>query len=335
MPSGPGSLLVELAETSDVATVMAAASDTLRAWVGAGPVFLAAADPATGAFAGTFTFDIPGAAAEAFFQIEMSGNDVVPFHSLADMHTPVGSLLTATDGNPQSSARWREVISPLGWGDELRAAVRSQGSIWGYLCLHREQGERPFSGKDIARVTSLLPAVAAAMRRVALSEPENDAQLGTGVLLVDRDGRLVGATGSAAGWLDELGPPQPSGLPLILAGLVHLVLDRGLPVSSAVTTRTGRAGIVEVAVLESGNEPQVAVVISAAPPEHRLARLAAATGWTAREREIVTCVLRGLSTQHIADELTISPHTVQAHLTAVFAKTGLRSRRDLISRLRA
>jgi DNA-binding CsgD family transcriptional regulator len=54
---------------------------------------------------------------------------------------------------------------------------------------------------------------------------------------------------------------------------------------------------------------------------------------TARERQIVSCVLRGQATQEIATELTISPNTVQAHLTAVFAKTGLRSRRELIARL--
>jgi DNA-binding CsgD family transcriptional regulator len=45
-------------------------------------------------------------------------------------------------------------------------------------------------------------------------------------------------------------------------------------------------------------------------------------------------VLRGLSTRAIAEELAIAPSTVQAHLTSIFGKTGLRSRRELVNRLR-
>ena len=335
MPSGPGSLLVDIAETADVATVLSAATDTLRSWVGVGPVFLATADPATGGFTGTFTFDIPDAAAAAFFGLELAGQDVVRFRDLAGSSPPVDSLFAATSGHPESSARWREVISPLGWGDELRAAVRAHGAVWGYLCLHREQRERPYSAKEIARVTSLLPAVATAMRRAALASPAGCARLDTGVLLVDGHGRVAAATGSAQGWLDELDMPGPHRLPLILAGLARLVLDSGLPATSTITTRTGRVGLVDVAVLEGNAEPQVAIVISAAPPSHRLDRLAAATGLTPRERQIVSCVLRGQSTQDIAAQLTIAPSTVQAHLTSVFAKTGMRSRRELIARLQA
>jgi DNA-binding CsgD family transcriptional regulator len=119
----------------------------------------------------------------------------------------------------------------------------------------------------------------------------------------------------------------------LLAGLTGLVLESGRPSTSTVTTRTGRVGVVDAAPLQHVGEPQVVVLISAAPPGHVLERLAAASGLTVREREVASCVLAGLSTRAIADQLTISPHTVQAHLTSVFDKTGLRSRRELISRL--
>jgi DNA-binding CsgD family transcriptional regulator len=44
-------------------------------------------------------------------------------------------------------------------------------------------------------------------------------------------------------------------------------------------------------------------------------------------------VLDGLATKQLADALFISPYTVQDHLQAVFAKTDVRSRRALVSRL--
>ena len=329
----PPGLLPDIA-TADVAVVMDGITEALRSRVGAGPVFLATADPVTGAFTGAFTFDIPDDASATFFDIEMSGSDVVRFRDLARSASPVGTLFAATDGSPRSSRRWREVISTLGWGDELRAAVRTGGVTVGYLCLHREVAERPFSAREVARLSRLLPLVAGVMRRSVLPLPGDEERLETGVVLVDERGRVTGATGGAVSWLDELGRPGPGGLPLLLAGLVRTVLDRGRPASSTVTTSTGRSGVVEAALLEGSPAPQVAVVISDAPPGQRLDWLAALYGLTARECEVVSCLLRGSSTSEVARELTISPYTVQAHLTSVFAKTGLRSRRELVSQLR-
>lgn len=319
--------------TSDVATVMAAAAETLRSWVGLGPVFLASADPVTGAFTGAFTFDIPDAAAGAFYANELAGLDVVRFASLTDAVTPVDSLFAATDGEPQRSTRWREVISPLGWGDELRAAIRSDGRTWGYLCLHREAAERRFTGKDVTRLAGVLPVLAGALRRAALAAAPDHPQLDTGVIVFDRRGRMLGSTGGAAGWLAEMDTAGPGGLPLIVAGLAGHVLASGRTATSAISTRGGRAGVLEAALLDGSPEPQVVIVISAAPPPRRLDQLAAASGLTRREVQVVECVLSGRPTKVIAAELGISPFTVQAHLTAIFTKTGQRSRRELINRL--
>jgi DNA-binding CsgD family transcriptional regulator len=330
----PGALLAITTESNDVAAVMAAAAETLRAWVGLGPAFLASADPATGAFSGTFAFDIPDAAAAAFYANELSGLDVVRFSSLASAPVPVDSLFAATGGQPERSARWRDVISPLGWGDELRAAIRFDGTVWGYLCLHREAADRRFTGKDVSRLTDILPVLAGAMRRLALAAVPDDSRLDTGVILFDEQGRMIGSTGGAAAWLAELGAPGPEGLPLLVTGLARHVLASGRTATSAVTTLAGRAGVLEAALLAGAPAPQVVVVIGAAPLGRRLDQLTAASGLTPRELQVIECVLSGHSTKTIAAKLGISPWTVQAHLTSIFAKTGQRSRRDLIALLR-
>lgn len=56
-------------------------------------------------------------------------------------------------------------------------------------------------------------------------------------------------------------------------------------------------------------------------------------GLSARERDVVEHVLRGMTTQQIAAQLCLSPYTVQDHLKAVFRKTGLPSRRQLVAAL--
>jgi DNA-binding CsgD family transcriptional regulator len=44
-------------------------------------------------------------------------------------------------------------------------------------------------------------------------------------------------------------------------------------------------------------------------------------------------VPQGASTRSIAAALHLSPHTVQDHLKAIFAKLGVTSRREMISQL--
>jgi DNA-binding CsgD family transcriptional regulator len=63
-------------------------------------------------------------------------------------------------------------------------------------------------------------------------------------------------------------------------------------------------------------------------------RRASATQLTTREREIAEIALRGLPNSVIADELSLSERTVEAHLATVYRKLGVRSRGELISVLR-
>lgn len=78
----------------------------------------------------------------------------------------------------------------------------------------------------------------------------------------------------------------------------------------------------------------VAVTLEPATGDHLVGLLLLAYGITPRERAICREVLAGRSTADIAATLFISPNTVQDHLKAVFAKLGVRSRGELVARLR-
>ena len=56
-------------------------------------------------------------------------------------------------------------------------------------------------------------------------------------------------------------------------------------------------------------------------------------GLTPAQERVAALVLQGRSTREITGVLHISANTVQEHLTAVFDKVGVRSRRELAGRL--
>lgn len=52
----------------------------------------------------------------------------------------------------------------------------------------------------------------------------------------------------------------------------------------------------------------------------------AQSGLTPRELEVLRLVARGLTNAQVAQELVVTPRTVNAHLTAIYAKLGVTSR---------
>lgn len=70
--------------------------------------------------------------------------------------------------------------------------------------------------------------------------------------------------------------------------------------------------------------PQKAQRASSHPP------VPTATGYpaglSAREVEVVRLVAAGLTNAQVAEQLVISPRTVDAHLTSIYSKIGVKSR---------
>ncbi len=308
-------------------------------------VWWATSDPATLLFTQAFRQGLPDRSIPYFVGNEFLGHDVNRWTELAQDPGGVATLSGATNGDPQASARFRDLFQPLGLGDELRAVLRTGDACWGLMCLHRE-ANRPFSEADEQLVRRLAPHLAEGIR-AGLLMPGTVASAvadSPGLVILDQAGELVTATAAAQAWFAELGhdghagPPVPAEVSTA-AALLHRgdVIGRAGSGSAVprlrVRTEAGRWIVLHASWLQlaEAEDPQIAVIIEIAAPAEVATVIMQAYGLTERERTVTGLVCRGRSTGQIAAELWISPDTVQDHLKSVFDKTGVRSRREVIA----
>jgi DNA-binding CsgD family transcriptional regulator len=99
-------------------------------------------------------------------------------------------------------------------------------------------------------------------------------------------------------------------------------------------TASGRWLVLHASRLRAADtEGQIAVIFEEARPSEIAPLIVDAYGLTKREGEITRLVLRGLSTAEVSGELHITLNTVRNHFKAIFDKTGVRSRRELVGQV--
>jgi DNA-binding CsgD family transcriptional regulator len=301
--------------------------------------FVASADPETLLFTGMFADDALAPSGTLFLDNEFAERaDVNRFVDLAHARDPVASLDEVTKGDRLASGRWRDVIAPLGMGDELRAALRVDGTVWGFLCLHRS-GPTGFDTREMNLMRQVAPHIGEAFRRAVVRTIATGAvteQSQAVVLVADR---IVLAVGGSVEDLDiepiVVGAPLPPALASVVARLELLESSTDFaelpPACVRIVTKRGGLVAVHAARLRdaSGDGP-VALTLTPAVPTERASLFLAAYGLTPAQRRVASLVLQGRSTGQIVVELRISAHTVQDHLKAVFDKVGVRSRRELV-----
>nr|WP_296073990.1 response regulator transcription factor [uncultured Actinoplanes sp.] len=106
------------------------------------------------------------------------------------------------------------------------------------------------------------------------------------------------------------------------AGASGFLLKDALAADLISAVRVVAAG--EAVAAPSVTRRLIAHYLGSAPPQAAADRRLAAL--TAREREVLTLVTRGLANAEIASALTLSESTVKTHLGRVLAKLGLRDR---------
>jgi DNA-binding CsgD family transcriptional regulator len=320
----------------------------LRRVVPVDALWWATCDPATLLFTQAFRDGIPDRMIPYFVDNEFGGEDVNRWTDLAQDPDGVGTLARSTGGDLSASARYRELFEPLGLGDELRAVLRTGDDCWGLMCLHREAGGS-FSEAEVQLVKRLAPHLGAGLRTGLLIAGAGEAPAADapGLVVLDGSGELVAATSAAREWFAELRVDTGGGssVPLeVTAAAALLRRDHGADPATRdarvvprlrVRTRAGRWVVLHSSWLDDAEAgaAQIAVIVEPAAPREVAAVIMAAYGLTERERAVTGLVCRGRSTAQIAAELRISANTVQDHLKAVFDKTGVRSRREVMSRV--
>ncbi|HEX4778596.1 MAG TPA: LuxR C-terminal-related transcriptional regulator [Acidimicrobiia bacterium] len=317
----------------------------LRGIVTLDAVFFATVDPRTLLFTSGWSDAPLDEVASLFLANEYGSDDVNKFADIARAPTAARSLDMATHGDRELSARYREIMAPLGLGDELRVALRSHGAVWGVLCLHRGVAAAGFSAREIGTVVSLAPHLGTGLRHAIVLDAavRGTQRQRVGLVVLDAVTLAVESVNEAGvQLLDALRQPSTDRLadtPSIVEAVARRAVADGAngePVVPLVRCRgsDGTWLVIHASVLTRVDGPeQVAVVIEPASPADLGSFVLDAVGLTARERAVAELVLRGDSTRQIVNELRISPHTVQDHLKRVFAKVGVSSRRELVATL--
>ncbi len=260
---------------------------------------------------------------------EYAESDVNKFVELARRCTPAASLANATAGARDRSLRYREILRPSAFGDELRVSLRSGATTWGALVLLRGDGVPEFTADKAALLSAVAPFLGEGVRRALLLPCAAKVASGDGLVLFDEDGRLEAMNADAerlVGELVEVGPPG-SQLPHCIYGVAararHLASAEfatgGGPARARARTHSGMWLTLHGAGLESGARRRTAVVIEPSQPPEIAPLLLQAYGLTPRESQVAQLLLAGCSVPHIAKLLVLSPYTVHDQLKALFA----------------
>ena len=278
--------------------------------------------------------------ARALIRNEYFEPDVLKFRELARCPVAVGTLWSATDGEPERSVRYRAIQAGLGYGDELRAVFRSGDGVWGAVCIARSADDPPFSAHDVAFVARVCEPVGRALRLSHLLAGDRPAgPAPPGVLVLGQDGSVISRTSAARQWLDQLPPEHARGLDLPISVLCAASQARIAGTSGGrMRTAGGRWLRLHAERLTppgagAGGGEKTVVIIEPAGAAELSPLVLDLHGLTGREREITQLLLRGLPTADIARRLFISRHTLGDHIKAIFAKLGVSSRPELTALL--
>lgn len=276
-------------------------------------------------------------------ELEYSVDDFAAKHVVARRVNSAAGLSVETGADLSRSARWDEVMRPVGIGDVATAACRDALGCWGWIEAYRDSDDPPFEEDDLDLLGDVGSSLASALRRNAMGTTEGPIiePAPPGMIVLDRHLRPVSWTRGARKWIDALPSASLFARWSMLPSAVYPAATLARSGSERTQARAlvhaedGRWVMIEAACLEGERDGEIAVNLRSATPTETFGLLCRVYALSRREREVVALLVGGLDTQAVALRLLISPHTVQDHLKSVFGKVGIHSRRELLAKLGA
>jgi DNA-binding CsgD family transcriptional regulator len=333
----------------DAATFLAEVYESLQRAVASCAACVATVDPVTRLATGAFKFgELAGRddTDATWGRLEYGHVEATSFTELARTGVPAVGMHAATGGDVRRSRRVRELVQAgLGCTDELRVIASDGRRVWGGVAMFRDDRAAPYGAADVEFVASLAGLLARGLRvgllaRLAAAPPARATAGRPVVLVFDADGRLRQASVGAEARLAEIVPgagtaPPPAVIGALVAAAWRYAAGAtdALP-ASRLRLRSGEWVVLHAAPLTAtdGSPASVVLTLEEARPPEIVPLVVAAFDLTPRERDVTQLVLQGSDTREIAATLRVSPYTVQDHLKAIFDKTGVSTRRELVAR---
>lgn len=225
-----------------------------------------------------------------------------------------------------------------GYVDELRGLLVADKYCWGRFSLFRQIGEQPFSQKEIALANEVAKEFACKFRdeicRASLSESEFTAY---GLFICSMDHKVLWKDEAGAEILQELRNDEqlieetllPSS---VLAIIIQLKQQPTAAVSLLVRNSNNQGFYMMKGSIVKGVGESVAVSIIVQPAgmEELRPYKEQTYGFTPRESEVLELLLEGCTTNQIAQNLYISPHTVLDHCKSLLQKSDSANRKQMM-----
>jgi DNA-binding CsgD family transcriptional regulator len=304
-------------------------------------------DPGTVLFTGSLNHNVDCSGtwlAEHEYVVE----DVNKWWFLARSGRRAGATSLATHGDLSRSVRHRSHAA-VGIGDELRGSFVVDGSYWGAAGFLRDLDEPWFTQQEVDFLAALSDPIAEGLRRallvtIAPHDLLRDAAVdGPGVVVFDERGDVESISPAAERWIADMvevptpATPSESKVVQAVAAQARRLRDGQDPLElsarSRARTRSGHWLLLYGTRLAGQADGRTAVIIQPAAPNEVAPLVALAYGLSEREAQVTRLCLRGDSTKEIAQALHVSAYTVQDHFKSIFAKTGARSRGQLVGQI--
>jgi DNA-binding CsgD family transcriptional regulator len=265
---------------------------------------------------------------------EYSADEPHRFATLVLRKESMARLSDLPDRDRNRSLRFNNVWRPLGLDQELRVLFLAERMCWGGAGMVRSGHD--FTDRETDFLAAVAPAIASATRLAVRSEAQRLMQgAQPAIVVVGPRGELRAITAAAQDWqerFDQIAPGRFMVIMQLMAGGARTASSGGF--RARLRDARGQWAVLKASPLIGGDDDQIAVTVEPATGDQLLGLLLAAYGLTARGREVCGEVINGHSTSDIAGRLFISSNTVQDHLKSIFGKVGVRSRGELVARLR-